>query len=292
MKKPAQIALIVVAILLAGATALEYQKYRQASQDYQTTKSAEDAARTQYVEVLGAIGEIQDSLSAIAVGDSAAAALTQRSQELPSAPDRRLALERIASLRESIQRARTRIDALEGRLARSRTKVAGLQKLIANLRQTVSEREERLTALTGQVDSLQTQVTGLHEQVAQDADTIQARDRTLEDRRRELGTIFYVVGTKKELRDKGIITSRGGVLGVGKTLTLSGRGDETAFTPLDTDVNTVVATPAPKPNKVEVLSPQPAGSYELREVDGKVELHILDPQQFRKVKHLVIMTKA
>ena len=54
----------------------------------------------------------------------------------------------------------------------------------------------------------------------------------------------------------------------------------------------VVATPAPRATKVEVLSPQPVGSYELRTVDGKVELHILDPVEFRKVKHLVIMTKA
>lgn len=292
MRKPVQIALIAAVVVLVAATAVLFQQYRQAAQNYETTKAAEDAAHNQYVEVLGAIGEIQDSLSAIAVGDSAAQVLAQRSREMPSAPDRRQALERIAMLRASIQRARGRIDALEASLSRSRVRVAGMQKLIANLRQTVAEREQRLTALTGQVDSLQTRVTGLVEEVAQNQDTIQARDRVLEDRRRELGTIYYVVGSKKELRDRGIIQPRGGVLGVGKTLTLSGRVDESAFTPLDTDLSTVVSTPVSKRVKVEVLSPQPVSSYELREVDGRVELHILDPQEFRKVKHLVIMTKA
>ena len=32
-------------------------------------------------------------------------------------------------------------------------------------------------------------------------------------------------------------------------------------------------------------------SYELQVVDGHVEIHILDPTEFRKVRHLVVMTR-
>jgi hypothetical protein len=42
--------------------------------------------------------------------------------------------------------------------------------------------------------------------------------------------------------------------------------------------------------KARVITPQPADSYELRLVDGKMELHILNPAEFRKVRQLVIVT--
>jgi predicted nucleic acid-binding Zn-ribbon protein len=294
MRRPVQIILVLLIVVFAGATAFFFQRYQKASQDYQVTKTAEDAARNQYVEVLGAIGEIQDSLNAIAVGDSAARALTTRSRELPTAPDRAEALQRIALLNQSIQRAREKITTLETRLARSRTRMTGLEKLVANLKKNVGEREEQVAALNTQVEQLQTQVTGLTETVAQNQDTIRVKEEVIAEKQKELGTVYYVVGTKKELENKGIITSKGGVLGLGKTTLLTARVDESAFTAMDTDVETVVRTPGvTKIDKVEVLSPQRVGTYELRlGEDGRVELHILDPAEFRKIKHLVIMTKA
>ena len=42
--------------------------------------------------------------------------------------------------------------------------------------------------------------------------------------------------------------------------------------------------------KARVLSAQPASSYELKLEGEEMELHILEPREFRKVKHLVILT--
>jgi hypothetical protein len=39
-----------------------------------------------------------------------------------------------------------------------------------------------------------------------------------------------------------------------------------------------------------VISAQPPSSYQLVQVGGQMELHILDREEFRKVKHLVILT--
>jgi len=85
----------------------------------------------------------------------------------------------------------------------------------------------------------------------------------------------------------GVVVAQGGVLGVGKTLKPSGQVNETAFTPLDTDQETVIRIPA---RKAQILSPQPLSSYSLTAA-GKdmLELHILDPKEFRKVRHLVIL---
>lgn len=81
--------------------------------------------------------------------------------------------------------------------------------------------------------------------------------------------------------------AKGGVLGIGKTVQPSGRFNETLFTAMDTDQETVIRAPSAK---VKILSPQPVSSYELRVEGNQTEIHILDPKEFRKVKHLVIMT--
>jgi chromosome segregation ATPase len=252
-------------------------------------KSAESAARANYAEAFDAIAEIQDSLSAISLEDpsvrlrSRDATAEQRATE----PSRREALESIALLNAGVQRTKERIRRLETGLRTSGVQVAGLGKMIAGLKRAVVEKEQQIAMLTGQVDSLSSRVAGLETTVMENQDSIAAKDQAIEEKRRELGTIYYVVGTKKELADAGIIKSKGGVLGLGKTLQVSGRYDPSRFTALDTDRETTVRAPA---RKALVVSAQPGTSYQLQVTGGQLELHILDPQEFRKVKHLVIVT--
>ncbi len=285
MKKPIQVALIAITVVLVGTTAALFAKYRQTSASLAETKAAEETARSHYAEAFNAIAEIQDSLSAITVRDGGIRLVPQglQAEQRLSEPSRREALESIALLNASIQRTKEKISELEANLKKSGVKIRGLQKMVANLKHSVAEKQEQIAQLTEQVNSLQTRVTGLETTVQQDQVAI-------EEKRRELGTIYYVIGTKKELASSGLIVAKGGVLGLGKTVQLSGHYDQGQFTALDTDQETVVRAPVAKVEKVRILSPQPTSSYELRSDGTQVELHILDPKEFRKVKHLVIMT--
>ena len=109
---------------------------------------------------------------------------------------------------------------------------------------------------------------------------------TLEDNRREMGTIFYTIGSKKELKDAGLIEGKGGDLGIGKTYKPTGNIDESRFTAMDTDQETGIQIPS---EKARVLTNQPLSSYELQTVGQQMELRILDPKAFRTVKHVIIM---
>jgi septal ring factor EnvC (AmiA/AmiB activator) len=276
-------------VLLLGATGVLFMKYRKASADFVNMQAAEETARNRYAQTIDAIAEIQDSLNAIALGDENVKMLSQDLQRERSitGPDGRETLDRIALLRASIARNKVRINQLESSLEKSGMKVAGLEKMVNRLKSTVSEKEGLIAHLATQVDSLQTQVTGLAAEVEEKQETIVAQDQTIEEKRSELATVYYAVGSKKELSDQGLIEARGGVLGLGKTLQPSGHFTQSAFVPLDTDQQTVLTIPAPK---ARVLSAQPPGSYELRDVGDRVELHILDPREFRKVRQLVILT--
>jgi hypothetical protein len=165
--------------------------------------------------------------------------------------------------------------------------VAAFARLVKQLKQELAAKEQLVADLTTQVDSLQTHVAGLTATVQESETRIAAQVDTLEDRRRELGTVFYVIGSRQDLMKHGVVVARGGVLGLGKTLDASGKVDETAFRSVDTDQESVIPISA---KKAHVLTPQAPDSYALEVVNGQLELRILDPHEFRKVRHLVIVT--
>lgn len=289
MRRPVQIALVTVLVLLAGGSALLFSKYRSTHADYLAVKASEESAKNRYAETIDAIAEIQDSLGAISLGetDVRMGSSGLRAEQSLGARDSREALDRIAELRASILRSRDRIRTLEDNLRASGIRVAGLQKMIGRLKATATEKEALVARLSGRVDSLETEVTGLVTVVQQTQDTVRVRDQALEERRRELATVYYVVGTRKELTDAGVVQARGGVLGIGKTLSPAGNPNPAVFVPVDTDHQSVIRTGAPK---AKVLSAQPHSSYEMIVQDGQVVVHILDPEEFRKVRQLVILT--
>ena len=290
MRKPVLFALIAVAVVLAIVAAVLFARYRKVSTEYTNMRLAEETARVGYSEAFNAITEIQDSLNAIAIDDTTVQMLSTGAQSELKVTEavRRQALDRVNVLNESLKRNKEKLRKLEASLRKSGVKVAGLEKMIVTLRQTMIEKEALVAQLTGQVDSLQTTVAGLTTEVKQGQETIRVREQVIEEKRRELATIYYVIGSKKELTTLGFIVAKGGVLGMGKTVEATGRYTESYFTSLDTDQESIVPTSAAK---VQVVTAQPPASYELKAVGGLMEIHILDAREFRKVKHLVIMTK-
>lgn len=280
--------LLVVALLAAGGlSAWLLVQSRNSKLAYQDLSAAEESSRQSYNRTLDAIAEIQDSLDVITPRDSSFQVVpgSLATEQEMAGPDGRKALERIATLRASIERSRERIQQLESKLQSEGGRVNSLRRMVANLNRTLDDRKRTLDEMSARVEALQGQVGTLETEVQQKTETIVAKDASLEDRRRELATVYYLVGTKQELTQQGAIVASGGVLGMGKTLLPTGK--PVAGTPLDTDVSTVVRTDAAK---ARVLTPQPVGSYELRLVEGRMELHILNPEEFRKVRQLVIVT--
>lgn len=289
MKKPVQIALIVGIVALAGVSTALFVQNQKTSDQLATTQLSESEVQDRYGKTIDAIAEIQDSLNALAL-DESGARLTPNGAEAErrlGGPNREESLDRIAMLRSSINQSKDRIRALEGQLKESGVKVSGLGRLIGNLKRSVNEKEAQLALLSDQVNQLNTQVTGLTVAVAQKDDTLRTRVAQLEERRRELATVYYVIGSKEELKDSGVIRSSGGVLGIGKTIVPSAAPDPGVFVALDTDASDVIRTPSAK---ARVVSAQPVSSYEMRLVNGVMEVHILDPDEFRKVKQVVILT--
>ncbi len=280
MKKPVQIALIVAVVALAGVTALTYSKYRTSQEQLASTSASEREVQDRYGRTIDAIAEIQDSLNALSL-DEGGTPLSPggvAAERRMGGPNSQESLDRIALLRSSIEKNKERIRILESDLKDRGVKVNSLERLIANLKRSVTDKEQLVAMLSGRVEELETEVGGLTVAVAEKAETLRTRDVQLEESRLDNATVFYVVGTKKQLKDAGVITSSGGVLGVGKTVLPAATPNPAAFVPIDTDQQGVIVFPA---EKARVISAQPASSYELVTIGGQTELRILSPIDFR-----------
>jgi len=283
MRRTGVFVLGIIAVLLLAATAVSYSKYRKSVADYKQATAEQEDMRGRYDRAVGEIVMIQDSLNAIVLGEEAVRNLPARNDVEVEAPGtlHDQVLTRIATLKSAIERTKERIEDLDARLKRNGVKIAGMERMIAGLRKSVLDKEENIASLTTQVDTLQTRVAGLNTEV-------EVQQQVLTEKQSELATIYYTIGSKKELKEAGVVESKGGVLGLGKTLKPSGVFVESAYKPLNTDQEMVIQIPS---EKAQVLSAQPISSYVLQPV-GKdmVELRIVDAKEFRKIKQLVILT--
>ncbi len=288
---------VILAVIGLGGWAVSLnQKLGQTKADYTSLQAQEQATSARYAAAIDEVANIQESLKGIDLGEQSAQALeTQLAQEQNLSKDQgEQTMARINEIKAGVERAKNRIADLEDKLKKSNTHVAGLEKLIKGLRATVVEREAQIAQLTTRVAELQTEVTGLKTEVATGQETIRVKEETiqqqtasLEDKRRHIGTIYYTVGTKKDLARAGLIESKGGVLGLGKTVRPTGATAGGAFTALDTDQETVITIDA---KKARVVTAQPAASYSM-ESDGTATttLRITDREAFRAIKYVIIL---
>ena len=290
MKKSVGVILGVVAVVMLACIIILVVKYRRQSSSFAESRQAEEAVRTQFNSALESIAEIQDSLTVITPEETHLRDISRSSETGTSVTqtqkDRMLAS--IADLKQSIQNSNRKIRDLEKSLRGSQAEVAGLRRIITNLKKSVAEKEVMIAQLTARVDSLNVTVAGLKTDVLAGQQTIAEQRHVIADKRKEIGTIFYIIGSKKDLQGKGIITEKGGVLGMGKSTQLSGALNEGDFSTLDTDQATEIPIPGKEP---QVLSAQTKTSYELTSNEGGAKLRILNAPEFRKVKYLVIMVK-
>jgi len=283
--------LVVIVAVLAGSVWRLGRHSREMELKYTATRAAEDSLRTRFDAALGSIAEIQDSLTAILPSESTVLHVSEdveRGGPL-TATRKDQVLRTISDLNDSIQKSKEMIKRLEKRLKDQDVRVASLERLVANLKRSVGQREQMIQALTARVESLKAQVAVLQTDVETKGQQIQQQQIVIEDKRREISTIYYLVGTKLKLKGLGVIQDSGGLIGLGKSTRLSGHFPEQDFTRMDTDEQNTVPVPGRKP---VILSGQVGTSYQMVPIREDLwQLRITNAADFRKVRYLVIQVE-
>ena len=222
-------------------------------------------------ELLQMIDEIEANFSQITKTE---AALNQAQGERLKAS--------IAQIIEQLKDNQEKIATLEKQVRNRNYNIASLKKTVERLKAENEEKAAMITALQAelaqrdaQIASLNSKLDALSNENKDQQDQLNAQDQAL-------NTVFYTIGTKKELKAKGIL--EGGIL---KVRTLQGVVNDADFT--KADLRNVSSIPL-NVKKATLMTSHPEGSYTFVK-EGKVitELSITNPEEFWSVsKYLVI----
>lgn len=277
--------IIILSIMLAGCsnTQQEQQLKALATKDslllLQTQQK--DSAINSYVHSLNAI---QDNLDSIKKKERI---LTLGSGEGISASPNTIA--EIKSLDKLIVKNHREIYSLEKRLKKSIEKNSDLEKMVARLTKELTEKDEQIVDLENKLakanDSLKLVVTQLKDSIV----VINRQRSEINAMRGEINTVYYAIGTMKELKSNGVVTKEGGFIGIGRTASLKQDFNVSYFT----EGNLMQLKAIPLNAKFsKLLTNHPSDSYKISGNNKADSLYINNAVSFwSESKYLVIIVK-
>lgn len=199
-----------------------------------------------------------------------------------NAEARQKLMQNISDIGAGLKANRKQIAELQAKVKSVNGKMEGLNTLIENLKVSIQEREESIA-------KLEARVQGLEVTVIEKTRVIVEKEGMIETQKKEMNTAFYVVGTRDELKKKGIINDEGGFLWglLGSTTIMSSGIDGSQFTPIDKLRDQKIQV-AGKIN--EILPRRNADLFATApQVEGSSELTIVRPDKFWQDRYLVIV---
>ncbi len=265
----------------------ELQKQLAQSQNDQASTKQLLSERDKYIEeVMAAVNDVYKDLEQTRVKEGRLMKESKGAEwnaQTANIDTRQKLLSDIGDIGSVLKENRKRIGALQARMRTMNLRIASLDTLVANLKTTIQEREQSIA-------QLETRVQGLEASVADKTKTIQDREMTIDDQQRKLNTAFYVVGTRDELKKKGIITDEGGFLWglLGSTTIMSGSVDPSEFTPIDKTKDQTIHVQG----KIDEILPRRTDALfaTAAKDDNSSDLTIVSPDKFWQSNYLVIVT--
>lgn len=245
------------------------------------------AARDQYIEeVVSAINSVYSDLEAARAKQKRMlkeAESREKMKTLSSADIRQQVMHRIADIGNVLQESRKRIAGLESKLRSSTKQYQSLDEMVANLKKTLEEREQMVAQLEEAVRVRDGQLSEKLREIAE-------KDSQIRDQQNAINTAYYIVGTRRELKEKGIIEDEGGFLWglLGSTTILSSGVDESYFRPIDKSAATTLTIEG----EVDEIIPKRNEEFYQTDIgtDESTTVKIVDPKKFWQDKYLVIIT--
>ena len=139
------------------------------------------------------------------------------------------------------------------------------QKTIDRMTKQIEEKETEINTLKENLVKMNFKVEELNKRVDTLIEEGQKKDAVIESKTSELNTAFYVLGTSKELRDKGILTKTGGFIGIGRDKKLVQDFDKSYFTKVDITKLSEIPLNC---KKAKLVTTHASDSYKF-EMDGK-----------------------
>ncbi len=287
MKNIQTIIIIVLAILAIVFGVI----WMNAAKENKALMQSNEDLKTLYESSTATIEEVQASLESLDE-DLSGQLFTQ--SEIPdlSPEDRHQRLiSSIANMREQIEADKKKIAQLEAQLASSRTQLRGVQETVNRLKDSIAEKESIMAELQDRMgimnETIEEERRLSKMEIAAREQTIQEKEAALTEAEWEASQIFYAYGTRRHLMDQNIIDRKGGILGIGRVTLVAKKLNPEKFQEINLQESTQIRFPVTKKG-YSVLSNHIATTYSVEKDGDEYVLSVLDPENFRKQKFLVI----
>lgn len=285
--------LLIIPIVISACGPTEKEKKLQAKVDSLTQVTGEDSQTIN--EYLKAFNEIQANLDEIKDKESIINSRASGDSELGEADVDAINTD-ISAIYELMQENKEKLSYLKKKLRNSGKKMSEFQATIErltleteqkkqeidNLRTELEAKDVHIAELTEEVDSLETDLSDLENENIEKEETIGEQDKALH-------RAYYVVGSMNELKEKEVVTTEGGFIGIGGVKKIN--EDTEGFTTID--IREVTEFDLNNARKVTVITSHPDEAYEF-EMNGKEysKLIVKDTLKFWKMsKYLVVSLK-
>lgn len=247
------------------------------------------------VEYLSDFNDIMATLDSIKSIENMVTVQQAQQSEMSYSQKQKI-VEDINLLNELLQKNKDQVASLQKKLSNSNYRigklnamVAELEQMVSNLEKQVKEKDTEIARLTLDVQNLSKDVVQLNEKIADMESESQEKSNTIELQTRELNQAFYVVGSRQELKDNGVIERTGGFLGIGKSSEIRKDFNKEMFTEVDLRDLEVIPLNV---KKAEVISVHPAGSFHISGENTADTLYIDNITQFWSAsRYLVVVAQ-
>ncbi len=254
----------------------------------------EITSRDEYIEnVTQAVNNVYENLESVRIREKLllhATSEMESKKKRTNAEVRANLLNEISTIDSNLAGNQKTLNALQSKINNFRTQYAGLKAMIANLNQTIHEREQSIAELQQRIEGLETQIGEKSRLLTQRDSVIEHQTSLIDAQNSRLSTGFYVIGTRRDLEDKGIIKNEGGFLWgwLGSTTVLSNGFDTHFFNPIDKSSDTTIQIVG----KIDEIVPKrDVKFYYKTEIDReRTKLTIAEPGNFWQDNYLVIIT--
>ena len=195
----------------------------------------------------------------------------------------------IAAIDRLLRENKVKIASLQSAVAQLRKanlRLDGLEKMIRDMSAQLAEKKNEIARLRENLTQMGVEVETLTEQVAVRSEQVETLNTEKVELENQLNTVYYIVGTEKELREAQIINKQGFI---GRTLTVGRNSNFDSFTMADSRLLSEIPVGQ---KRASVVTSHPEDSYQLVTAGDKVveKLVITDPVRFWETSKVLIIS--
>jgi chromosome segregation ATPase len=283
MKKLILIALLIPVLFGCNNKKKEYEALRTRYDSLLSIGFTKDTAIIGYLE---SFNTIQANLDSIKMAEMIITQNTQNGAELQT--DQKDQINRdINMIFEKLQENKKTIADLRAKMRKSNSKVTVLEEMIDRMTRQIEEKDVEIAQLRDQLERMNIQIEILSSSVQNLEAEGSAKSQTISEQTEALNTAYYVIGTKKELREQNIITMEGGFVGIGRNKKVKEDFNQEYFTRVD--ITKLKSIPVLR-KKADIITTHPSQSYKIFGEKSVDSIVISNQKEFWSAsKYLVIV---